>query len=171
MCNPRVRPHLEFYPEDCGGRNVSEARQSSRMLNEIPDNELGPMVRLGHYDFYVFEPAKLRSGLVCMPHRWFKRNNRFHARCWKMQEIEHEHGRKSWRVIKGDGKFEVDEEQFLLPFPILATDVTLYPDLTDVTKIEGEPYHDHAHIRFSNYSFHQTPLIWHWMNLKCSLGR
>ncbi|KAJ3809763.1 hypothetical protein EV368DRAFT_89490 [Lentinula lateritia] len=136
MCNPRVRPHLEFYPEDCGGRNVSEARQSSRMLNEIPDNELGPMVRLGHYDFYVFEPAKLRSGLVCMPHRWFKRNNRFHARCWKMQEIEHEHGRKSWRVIKGDGKFEVDEEQFLLPFPILATDVTLYPDLTDVTKIE-----------------------------------
>ncbi|KAJ3805860.1 hypothetical protein F5876DRAFT_81326 [Lentinula aff. lateritia] len=136
MCNPHVRPHLEFYPEDCNGKNVSEARQSSRMLNEIPDEELGPMVRLGPYDFYIFEPAKLRSGVICMPHRWFKRDDQFFARCWKMQEVEHERGSKSWRVIKGEGKFEVHEDQFILPFPALATDMGLYPHLTDVTKIE-----------------------------------
>ena len=32
---------------------------------------------------------------------------------------------------------DVNENQFVLPFPILATEVGTYPNLTDVTKIEG----------------------------------
>ncbi|KAJ3845757.1 hypothetical protein EV368DRAFT_70453 [Lentinula lateritia] len=47
MCNPQVRNHLSFYPEDCGAENLSEAWQFARWLHEIPDDELGPMVRLG----------------------------------------------------------------------------------------------------------------------------
>ncbi|KAJ3714464.1 hypothetical protein C8R42DRAFT_726467 [Lentinula raphanica] len=76
MCNPHVRPHLSFYPEDCGSKNVSEARQFDRWLNEIPDDQLGPMARIHATDYYIFEPAMLRDGSIYMPHRWFKRMGR-----------------------------------------------------------------------------------------------
>ncbi|KAK6977422.1 hypothetical protein R3P38DRAFT_3334959 [Favolaschia claudopus] len=36
MANPRVRPHLHFYPEDSGTK-LSEARQAQRWLHELPD--------------------------------------------------------------------------------------------------------------------------------------
>lgn len=73
MCNPLVREHLSFYPEDCSSQNVSKARQFAQWLHEVPDEDLGPMARLGppgrSHDYYVFEPAMLRSAVMCMPHR------------------------------------------------------------------------------------------------------
>ncbi|KAJ3803822.1 hypothetical protein EV368DRAFT_20944, partial [Lentinula lateritia] len=59
MCNPQVRDNLSFYPEDCKAKNVSEARQCARWLNEIPDEELGPMIRVGTQGYYIFEPTML----------------------------------------------------------------------------------------------------------------
>ncbi|KAJ3866522.1 hypothetical protein EV359DRAFT_71791 [Lentinula novae-zelandiae] len=70
MCNPQVRDKLSFYPEDCAAKNVSEARQFSRWLNEVPDDEIGPMARIGGQDYYIFEPTMLCSEQVCIPHRW-----------------------------------------------------------------------------------------------------
>ncbi|KAJ3844653.1 hypothetical protein F5878DRAFT_706070 [Lentinula raphanica] len=135
MSNPRVRPHLSFYPED-KPNNLSEANQFAHWCDEIADNELGPMVRIGSDDYYIFEPAMLRSGVVCMPHRWLIREGRFYARCWRLEEIVREGNRKSWRVIQGDSKFEVDQEDFLKPFPKLMSDMYLYPHLTNVSVIE-----------------------------------
>ncbi|KAF9056801.1 hypothetical protein BDP27DRAFT_1433531 [Rhodocollybia butyracea] len=67
MSNPQVREKLSFYPEDHAAKNVSEARQFARWLDEIPDDELGPMARIRGEDYYIFEPCMLRSGLVYMP--------------------------------------------------------------------------------------------------------
>ncbi|EED83930.1 predicted protein [Postia placenta Mad-698-R] len=63
MANPRVRPHLHFYPEDRGERPLSEARQASRWLNEIPHDLLTPMARVRHHDYYIYEPAMLVDGV------------------------------------------------------------------------------------------------------------
>ncbi|KAJ4464148.1 hypothetical protein C8R41DRAFT_739929, partial [Lentinula lateritia] len=138
ICNPQVRDKLSFYPEDCAAKNVSEARQFSRWLNEIPDDEIGPMARIGEQDYYIFEPTMLRSEQVCIPHRWFMRQGRFYARCWKLEEVLREDGTESWQVIKGEGEFIVSEDELLLSFPQLQ-DKTLYGHLTDVTKIESTP--------------------------------
>ncbi|KAJ4473242.1 hypothetical protein C8R41DRAFT_968057, partial [Lentinula lateritia] len=142
MCNPQVRDHLSFYPEDRGVENLSEARQFARWLHEIPDDELGPMVRLGptgqSHDYYIFEPAMLRSGVMCMPHRWFKRQEKFYAKCWRLEETVHYNASKGWKVIKGDGEFVVNEDEFLLCFKQLVEGKReLYGNITDVTKIEG----------------------------------
>ncbi|KAH7923808.1 hypothetical protein BV22DRAFT_1105892 [Leucogyrophana mollusca] len=70
MANPRIRPHLHHYPEDAGS-HLSEAWQASRWLREIDTELATPMVRIGHQDYFVFEPAKLDDGSVMMPERWF----------------------------------------------------------------------------------------------------
>ncbi|KAJ3829433.1 hypothetical protein F5880DRAFT_396644 [Lentinula raphanica] len=138
MCNPNVRPHLSFYPEDCASKNVSEARQFDRWLNEIPDNELGPMARIHGTDYYIFEPTMFRDGSVYMPHRWFRRMGRLYARCWKMEEIVREDGQTSWRVIKSNDRLEFDEEFFLKSFPTLLSDHQngIYPLSTNPSMIE-----------------------------------
>ncbi|KAF9072180.1 hypothetical protein BDP27DRAFT_1217935 [Rhodocollybia butyracea] len=124
MANPKVRPHLSFYPEQVD-QSLSEARQFSHWLHEVPDDEMGPMLRVSGMDYYVFEPAMLRSGTICMPHRWFMRGKRFYARCWAMEEVMREGGRKSWRVIKGGGEITVGEVELLKNFPQLISDAAL----------------------------------------------
>ncbi|KAE9400250.1 hypothetical protein BT96DRAFT_993265 [Gymnopus androsaceus JB14] len=116
MSNPCVRPHLSFYPEDAPS-NLTDARQFSRWLKEIPDDELGPMAHIGTEDYFIFEPAMLRSGL---------------------EEAVWDDHRTSWHVIQGGGRFEVDQDQFLKSFPVLMSDLAngLYPHLTDVSNIE-----------------------------------
>ncbi|KAJ3715764.1 hypothetical protein C8R42DRAFT_704476 [Lentinula raphanica] len=133
MCNPNVRPHLSFYPED--------SRQFDRWLNEIPDNELGPMARIHGTDYYIFEPTMFRDGSVYMPHRWFRRMGRLYARCWKMEEIVREDGQTSWRVIKSNDRLEFDEEFFLKSFPTLLSDHQngTYPLSTNPSMIEVTP--------------------------------
>ncbi|KAF9059623.1 hypothetical protein BDP27DRAFT_1238327, partial [Rhodocollybia butyracea] len=130
MSNPQVRPHLLFYPEDVT-RKLSEARQFARWANEIPDDELGPMARLQNGDYYIFEPAMLRSQQICMPHRWFKRDGRFIARCWQMEQVIREGNYTSWRVVKGGHGFDVDQDQFLKTFPQITLDAGLYPEIVD----------------------------------------
>ncbi|KAI0309831.1 hypothetical protein OF83DRAFT_1179167 [Amylostereum chailletii] len=70
--NPRIALHLQFYPEDAGS-TLSETWQSQRWRHEADPSLLTPMVRIGHRDFYIHEPAKLTNGKMCMPMRWFQR--------------------------------------------------------------------------------------------------
>ncbi|KAF9076936.1 hypothetical protein BDP27DRAFT_1209356 [Rhodocollybia butyracea] len=131
-----ISQKLLFYPEDRATKNVSEARQFARWLDEIPDDELGPMARIHGEDYYIFEPCMLRSGLIYMPHRWFQRQGHFYARCWRMEQVARRSGKVSWRVLKGDGKITISEDELLLSFPGLVKNQSDYPDLADVTQIE-----------------------------------
>ncbi|EED83857.1 predicted protein [Postia placenta Mad-698-R] len=64
MANPRVRPHLHFYPEDHGERPLAEARQAARWLHEMPNELLTPMARVRNQDYYIYEPAMLVNGVI-----------------------------------------------------------------------------------------------------------
>ncbi|KAG5219769.1 hypothetical protein IMY05_C4770000700 [Salix suchowensis] len=131
MANPRVRPHLSFYPEDAGQR-LCEARQAARWLHEAPGDQLTPMARIGSKDFYVYEPAMLTDGSICMPSRWFLRDGTLFAKCWSLLPVNG----GSWRVVACND-FEVSERQFLKNFPDLESDRHHYglPTLCNITDI------------------------------------
>lgn len=139
MANPRVRPHLHFYPEETDGRHLSEARQAARWLHEVPDEFLTPMVRLGSQDFYVHEPTMLRTGAVCMPVQWFNRveggDRVWYANCWKMETVNTDTG-VSWRVIQ-DNDYQVRASEFFKTFPELMSDMARY-GLPSPSRISGE---------------------------------
>ncbi|KAF7975989.1 hypothetical protein HWV62_8148 [Athelia sp. TMB] len=126
MANPKVRPHLEFYPEDSDA-HLTEARQGRRWLHEIDNEQLTPMARLaadGRQDYYIHEPAMLRNGTCCVPVRWFKKKNQLYAKCWKMDVVASDTER-GWRVEKSQD-FTVPHTQFLKTFPQLCDDALQY---------------------------------------------
>ncbi|KAI0628275.1 hypothetical protein C8Q77DRAFT_1068295 [Trametes polyzona] len=121
MANPRVRPHLSFYPEDTGGQLLEEARQAARWLDEVADEFLTPMIRVGSKDFYVHEPLMGDDGVVRMPMRWFTRSEHgqsvLYARCWDMLAINTDSG-AAWRVVESK-THEISAAHLLKNFPEL----------------------------------------------------
>ncbi|KAJ7290654.1 hypothetical protein C8J57DRAFT_1213292 [Mycena rebaudengoi] len=135
MGNPKVRPHLSFYPEDSGPK-LSEARQGQRWLNELADDQTTPMHRISGQHYFIHEPAMLRDGTVCMPIRWFTKAGNtqlnFFAKCWKLEPVSTDI-QSGWRVRNTDG-YVVPATDFLKNFPDLQRDTPLY-DLPSPTVI------------------------------------
>ncbi|KAJ7633334.1 hypothetical protein DFH06DRAFT_1004418 [Mycena polygramma] len=131
MLNPKVRPHLDFYPED-SGKILEEARQGKRWLEEIPSEQTTPMVRIGAQDYFIYEPAMLRDGTCCMPIRWFVRDKVLFAKCWDLEVVNSENGR-SWRVIQRES--EVSQHDLMKNLPDLREDFQRY-DVPDPSKIQ-----------------------------------
>jgi len=134
MANPKVRPHLKFYPED-SKKCISEARQAQRWLHEIADNEITPMARLGQQDYYIHEPTMLHSGECCIPVRWFTVGEQLFAKCWMMEPISTDVG-QGWRVIQHDD-FSVPITEFLKTFPDLCEDAESRYGLPHPSQILG----------------------------------
>jgi hypothetical protein len=125
MANPRVRPHLSFYPEDSGPK-LSEARQGQRWLEELPAEQTTLMLRISGDDYYIYEPAMLDSegGEFCIPIRWFVRGGNFFAKCWRLSPVSSDQG-SGWRVLKSDD-YEVAAQRFLKNFIQFQADAALY---------------------------------------------
>ncbi|KAF8966226.1 hypothetical protein BDZ97DRAFT_1657897 [Flammula alnicola] len=123
MCNPKVRPHIHFYPEDTGKR-LDESRQAERWLKELRPEETTPMVRVREDDYYIYEPALLKDLSMCIPERWFTRNGTFFARAWKM-EIRVVDGVWGW-VVRKDIELEVSEHQLAKGFASLEKEFERY---------------------------------------------
>ncbi|KAJ6562524.1 hypothetical protein B0H19DRAFT_1375582 [Mycena capillaripes] len=131
MSNPKVRPNLEFYPEDTG-KLLEEARQGKRWLEEIPSEQTTPMARIGQQDYFIHEPAMLTDGKFCMPIRWFFRDKALVAKCWDLTVVTAETG-QSWRVIKRES--EVSQERFMKSLPEIRADFSRY-NVPDPSKIK-----------------------------------
>ncbi|KAJ6569397.1 hypothetical protein B0H19DRAFT_1257049 [Mycena capillaripes] len=133
MANPRVRPHLSFFPEDSGPK-LSEARQGQRWLTELPNEQTTPMLHISGEDYFIYEPAMLDSegGEFCIPVRWFVRGGEFFAKYWKMVVVSGDIG-SGWRVLQSDD-YEVSAHQFLKNFIQFQADAGLY-NLPDPSRI------------------------------------
>ncbi|KAK6992364.1 hypothetical protein R3P38DRAFT_3226215 [Favolaschia claudopus] len=118
MSNPKVRPHLRFYPED-SGKVLEEARQCKRWLEELPAEKTTPMARFGNQDYCIHEPAMLRDGTL-------------HLVC-KVLVVNSDDG-QFWRVVEQET--EVSEHEFMENLPDLRTDFHLY-GWPDPSKIHG----------------------------------
>lgn len=134
MANPKVRPHLSFYPED-SGLTLSQARQASRWLHEIPNEQTTPMARFSGQDYYIYEPAMLRNGNYCIPVRWFMRNKVLFAKCWELTAVVGEI-QNGWRVIQTPG-YEVSQQDFLKNFTDLQQDAVDIYGVPHPSKILG----------------------------------
>lgn len=134
--NPRVAPHLHFYPEDAGSA-LGESWKADRWRNELDPALTTPMIRLGNRDFYIHEPALLMDRTVCMPLRWFVRVEhergqvvrRFYAKACRLQPVVHD-GTVGGYLVNECDTFDVDASQLALNFPqMVATyDVDHLPD-------------------------------------------
>lgn len=132
MANPLVRGVLEFYPEDAG-QKLKEARQACRWLHEMDPHLLTPMHRMGRTDYYIFEIARLKDGSLCMPFRWFQKNNIMWFRAWKVTVYDNA-GRRGWVIEKGD-ELSFSDETLSMSNEQLRNGVYLghgYPPITDI---------------------------------------
>ncbi|KAJ7294046.1 hypothetical protein C8J57DRAFT_1042339 [Mycena rebaudengoi] len=131
MSNPKVRPHLQFYPEDTG-KMLEEARQGKRWLEEIPSEQTTPMARIGTQDYFIHEPIMLTDGTCCVPIRWFMRGQKLVAKCWGLEVLVTDAGQK-WRVVEVES--EVGQDRFMKNLPDLQCDFQQYglPDPSSIT--------------------------------------
>ncbi|KAJ7590368.1 hypothetical protein C8J56DRAFT_859767 [Mycena floridula] len=129
MANPRVRPHLNFYPE-LSRTNFGDARQFGRWMNELDPDLTTPMFRSGNQDFYLFEPSCLKDGTYCMPIRWFEREKSMWAKAWR---IVPESVAGGWTVHEFDN-LVVPAESFAVNFPRLSetADIRGIPSPTNI---------------------------------------
>ena len=110
MANPRVRPHLRFYPEDAG-KHVSEYWHTRHWHHDANPTRLTPMAVIGSQQFWTFEPCILKTGAVVMPSRWFIRDHLIHAVAWTLRPC----GSDGW-VVEEYSNVVVSQSDFLVPF-------------------------------------------------------
>lgn len=125
MCNPRVRPHLHFYPEDSGQR-LEETRQASNWLHEMSPEDTTPMIRVDANDYYIYEPAMLNNGTFCIPYRWFTRGKMYWARAWALELKRGGDQSSGGWIVRKDVEIDVPEEVFLKNFLQLSDDHKAY---------------------------------------------
>lgn len=121
MSNPKVRPHLHFYPEDSGSR-LEETRQASKWLNELSPDEATPMIRTRDGDYYVYEPTMLTDGTFCIPYRWFTRNGQFWGRGWAIKPTSQGDPLSEGWVVHKLQEVEFSEAMLLKDFLRLSQD-------------------------------------------------
>ena len=113
MANPRVRPHLQFYPEDAG-QTVNEYWHARHWREEMDLTKCMPMAIIRNQQFFVLKPCLLNDGQPCMPTHWFFRDKQLFAKAWTLcvvsQELE-----SGW-VVEEYNEIEVSGDQFLVSF-------------------------------------------------------
>lgn len=69
---------MTFYPEDLQGR-LGEVWHGTKMLQDVPDHILTPMIRHKGVSYFVDELVKCEDGSYFLPKRWVRCNNSMHA--------------------------------------------------------------------------------------------
>ncbi|KAI9438663.1 hypothetical protein H4582DRAFT_2076295 [Lactarius indigo] len=114
MANPRVRPHLRFYPEDAG-RHVSEYWHARHWHQDANPMQLTPMAMIASQQFWVFEPCVLKNGAIVMPSRWFIRDCVIHAVAWTLRPYRSSDHITGW-IVEEYNNVVVSQSDFLIPF-------------------------------------------------------
>lgn len=115
-----MRKYLRFFPEDAHGI-VKEAYHGQRWLKEIDEDLATPMIRQYDQDFYVLEPAALKTGNFCIPTRFFTRLGQgLFAQAWR---LESHHNSLGWIVHK-DQIIIVAISELTASFPYLCASFT-----------------------------------------------
>jgi hypothetical protein len=113
MANPRIRPHLHFYPEDAGD-TVNEYWHA-RHWHEVADPSLvTPMAVVNNIRFFVYEPIILTNGRVVLPHRWFLRGGSIATRAWPLRAVKH--GNDVGWIVEEFRMVIVNQGELLIPF-------------------------------------------------------
>ncbi|KAJ7753154.1 hypothetical protein B0H14DRAFT_3096750 [Mycena olivaceomarginata] len=107
MTNPKVRPHLHFYPEDSSPQAFGGSPGSMMRTT--------PMAQIAGKDYYIHEPAMLSNGQCVAPVRWFTKGGQLFAKCWQMLV----------RIFQPEN-YVVPAHKFLMDFPTFQADAGRY---------------------------------------------
>ncbi|TEB36454.1 hypothetical protein FA13DRAFT_1600926, partial [Coprinellus micaceus] len=129
LANPRVRRSLSFIPEDSYPR-LSEARQGTRWLKELPPELTTPSQEIGppHHTkvYFTFEITIRRDETYWVPVRWFQRGEDIYAVCWKASPVWLG-DRWGWQADVSS-ECEVKSTEFAMPWPELKEDMLANSD-------------------------------------------
>ncbi|KAF5384421.1 hypothetical protein D9615_003216 [Tricholomella constricta] len=137
--NPLIGPFVRHYPED-SGQHLEEPWQAKRWLEEIDPTLATPMIRVGQQDYYTFEPAKLVTGEIVVPERWFTRHingeDIFFAKAFCVEIARDVNGANLGYIVIEHSRIEIVASDLQLSMPFLAQ--TFHSDgLPDPKKIIG----------------------------------
>ncbi|KAL1671363.1 hypothetical protein EV122DRAFT_256545 [Schizophyllum commune] len=124
MSNPWVRRHLHFLPEKTSG-SISEAWQAARWLDELDPAFLTQCIRKKDdktQDFFVYEPALLKTRHVFMPTRWFVEGDSTYAKGWYMSMDPQ---RRGW-IVEEHTQAVISEDDLDLSFPLFHERCAIY---------------------------------------------
>jgi hypothetical protein len=118
MANPRVRPHLRFYPEDAG-KSISEYWHAKHW-HECADPDLvTPLAIINGRSFFVYEPCLLADGRAIMPYRWFVCGGSITAHAWPLCSVQH--GDSTGWIVEEFETITISQDELLVPFGLWAT--------------------------------------------------
>ena len=138
MANPRVRPHLRFYPEDAG-RSISEYWHAKHWHESADPDLITPMAVINGHSFFVYEPCLLANGRAIIPYHWFVRGTSIIARTWLLCTTQLNNS-AGWVVEEFSVVF-VSQNELLVPFGLRETS-DLAGGLPDATCIIGTLLYD-----------------------------
>jgi len=78
ISNPITCSHMVFYPEDSKGK-LGEVWHGTKMLSDVPDHILSPMIRHNGCVYYVGELVKCTNNSWFLPKRWIMCDGSMHA--------------------------------------------------------------------------------------------
>jgi hypothetical protein len=113
MANPRVRPHLHFYPEDAG-KTVNEYWHARHWHESADPTLVTPMAVINNDHFFVYEPTILTDGRVVMLYRWFLCGGSINARAWPLRAVRH-HNKTGW-IVEEHKTVIVSERELSISF-------------------------------------------------------
>ncbi|TFK19075.1 hypothetical protein FA15DRAFT_602164, partial [Coprinopsis marcescibilis] len=89
--NPRIRPHIRWYPVlSCTGV-VSEIWHGDKWQRTMDRHALSPMVDAGEQHYYIDEPARICGGDLVIPIRWLEdEGGKIWFEAWKVSRDDSE---------------------------------------------------------------------------------
>ncbi|KAH9978409.1 hypothetical protein BJV74DRAFT_879458 [Russula compacta] len=87
MANPISRPGMVFYLDDSGS-SLSQTWNADKMLKDVPDHLLTPMIKHQGVIYYVNELVQCKCRAWFIPNRWITKNGSMYAVGYFVTECE-----------------------------------------------------------------------------------
>ncbi|EIW74429.1 hypothetical protein CONPUDRAFT_160132 [Coniophora puteana RWD-64-598 SS2] len=122
ISNPITRPEMVFYPE-YANEKMSQVWHGEKMLRDVPDHLLTPMVRVGSGRiFYVNELVSLTNNGWFIPTRWFMQKGKSGSES-RMYAMGHDVVKaQDGTLIQMDDLVTVPVDTFTATYPELLRD-------------------------------------------------
>ena len=147
LANPYVVKHLEFYPHDPLGRDISALYQSQKWREELAREFRPQMVVSNGKHFYIYEPVGLIGvdKQVVIPIFFYQKNGRLFSKC-----IKPKYGAK----VSSFNTYESRQFNIYIPGSLNYQDQILFEvPISDFSLIYSEiqTYHGDSFVEMAGY--------------------
>ena len=91
---------------------MNEYRQAAHWCTEVAPSRATPMAVMDGHHYYIYEPCLLHDGRVCVPVRWFMRNDQLLATAWVLRAVTGQH--QNYWIAEEYNMIEISRSDLLL---------------------------------------------------------